>query len=71
MTSRYGMAKPLASVMPMATKRQSHFRGGLRAFFEYRDLGISSASEIFCKCDRAIPGRHAEPSGIRMILTFK
>ncbi len=22
----------------------SHFRGGLRAFFEYRDLGISSAS---------------------------
>ena len=22
----------------------SHFKGGLRAFFEYRDLGISSAS---------------------------
>ena len=41
----------------------SHFKGGLRAFFEYRDLGISSASggKFSANVIRAIPGRHAEP----------
>ena len=41
----------------------SHFEGGLRAFFEYRDLGISAASggKYSANVIRAIPGRHAEP----------
>ena len=40
----------------------SHFEGGLRAFFEYRDLGISAASGGMYSANviRAIPGRHAE-----------
>ena len=41
----------------------SHFEGGLRAFFEYRDLGISAASrgKYSANVIRAIPGRHYEP----------
>ena len=40
----------------------SKFEGGLRAFFEYRDLGISAASggKYSANVIRAIPGRHAE-----------
>ena len=40
----------------------SQFEGGLRAFFEYRDLGISAASggKYSANVIRAIPGRHAE-----------
>lgn len=36
--------------------------GGLRAFFEYRDLGIEGATEgkVGAHVIRAIPGRHAE-----------
>ena len=43
---------------------KSHFEGGLRAFFEYRDLGISAASagKFVAHVIRAVPGRHAEPT---------
>tara|TARA_A100001011_G_C14041339_1_gene727922 strand:+ start:369 stop:782 length:414 start_codon:yes stop_codon:yes gene_type:complete len=43
---------------------ESHFKGGLRAFFEYRDLGIAAASsgKYSANLIRAIPGRHAEPN---------
>jgi len=43
---------------------QSHFEGGLRAFFEYRDLGIASATggSYVAHVIRAVPGRHAEPN---------
>jgi len=38
------------------------FEGGLRAFFEYRDLGIKDATKgkFVAHVIRAIPGRHAE-----------
>ena len=38
------------------------FSGGLRAFFEYRDLGINTASEgkYSANVIRAVPGRHAQ-----------
>ena len=41
----------------------SNFEGGLRAFFEYRDLGVSAASrgKYSANVIRAVPGRHAEP----------
>ena len=41
----------------------SHFEGGLRAFFEYRDLGIAAATggSYVAHVIRAVPGRHAEP----------
>lgn len=40
------------------------FSGGLRAFSEYRDLGINAASggKYSANVIRAIPGRHAEPN---------
>ena len=40
------------------------FSGGLRAFFEYRDLGINTASsgKYSANVIRAVPGRHAEPN---------
>ncbi len=39
------------------------FEGGLRAFFEYRDLGIKNATNggYTAHVIRAVPGRHAEP----------
>ena len=39
------------------------FEGGLRAFFEYRDLGIKKATngQFVAHVIRAVPGRHAEP----------
>ena len=39
------------------------FSGGLRAFFEYRDLGIKAATDgkYVAHVIRAVPGRHAEP----------
>ena len=42
---------------------ESHFEGGLRAFFEYRDLGIAAATggSYVAHVIRAVPGRHAEP----------
>ena len=42
---------------------ESHFQGGLRAFFEYRDLGISAASggKYSANVIRAVPGRHSKP----------
>ena len=41
----------------------SQFEGGLRAFFEYRDLGINDATKgkFIAHVIRAVPGRHAEP----------
>ena len=43
---------------------ESHFEGGLRAFFEYRDLGIAAATggSYVAHVIRAVPGRHAEPT---------
>ena len=40
----------------------SQFEGGLRAFFEYRDLGINDATKgkFIAHVIRAVPGRHAE-----------
>ena len=42
----------------------SHFEGGLRAFFEYRDLGIQAATggSYIAHVIRAVPGRHPEPN---------
>ena len=42
----------------------SHFEGGLRAFFEYRDLGIKAATggSYIAHVIRAVPGRHPEPN---------
>lgn len=39
------------------------FHDGLRAFFEYRDLGVKAATKgsYAAHVIRAIPGRHAEP----------
>lgn len=42
---------------------EAGFHGGLRAFFEYRQLGIKEATKgaYTAHVIRAIPGRHAEP----------
>lgn len=42
----------------------SGFSGGLRAFFEYRDLGINTASsgKYSANVIRAVPGQHAKPN---------
>ena len=42
---------------------ESSFDGGLRAFFEYRDLGMkeATAGRVVAHVIRAAPGRHAEP----------
>ena len=39
------------------------FEGGLRSFFEYRDLGIKSATggKFVAHVIRAVPGEHTEP----------
>ena len=41
----------------------SHFEGGLRAFFEYRDLGIKDATQgkYVAHVIRAVPGAHPKP----------
>jgi quercetin dioxygenase-like cupin family protein len=41
----------------------SSFDGGLRAFFEYRDLGINEATagRVVAHVIRAVPGKHAVP----------
>jgi len=41
----------------------SEFEGGLRSFFEYRDLGIKNATngKYVAHVIRAVPGRHTEP----------
>lgn len=40
-----------------------HFERGLRAFFEYRDLGIrgATAGKVGAHVIRAVPGEHAQP----------
>ncbi|MGB0634826.1 MAG: cupin domain-containing protein [Paracoccaceae bacterium] len=39
------------------------FEGGLRSFFEYRDLGIKSATDgkFVAHVIRAVPSKHTEP----------
>ena len=39
------------------------FEGGLRSFFEYRDLGIKSATggKFVAHVIRAVPGKHTDP----------
>ena len=41
---------------------EGKFEGGLRAFFEYRNLGIDGATQgkFGANVIRAVPGRHAE-----------
>jgi quercetin dioxygenase-like cupin family protein len=43
---------------------KSHFTGALRAFFEYRDLGVNDATQgkYSANVIRAVPGRRAEPT---------
>ena len=43
---------------------KSNFTGGLRAFFEYRNLGVDDATQgkYSANVIRAVPGRHTEPS---------
>ena len=43
---------------------KSHFTGGLRAFFEYRDLWVNDATQgkYSANVIRAVPGRRAEPT---------
>ena len=43
---------------------KSNFTGGLRAFFEYRNLGVDDATQgkYSANVIRAIPGRHTELS---------
>ena len=43
--------------------KESGFEGGLRAFFEYRDLGMtdSTAGKAIAHVVKAKPGMHAEP----------
>ncbi len=40
--------------------RDAHFERGLRAFFEYRDLGLAAATEgrVVAHVIRAVPGTH-------------
>ena len=49
------------------------FEGGLRAFFEYRDLGIkkATAGKFVAHVIRAIPGRHTEPQWHKHELDFQ
>lgn len=51
----------------------SGFEGGLRAFFEYRDLGINTATEgaYTAHVIRAVPGRHAEAQWHTHTLDFQ
>ena len=43
---------------------KSNFTGGLRAYFEYRNLGVDDATQgkYSANVIRAVPGRHAEPA---------
>ena len=51
----------------------SRFDGGLRAFFEYRDLGIRDATHgaFGAHVIRAVPGKHAEPKWHTHDLAFQ
>jgi quercetin dioxygenase-like cupin family protein len=52
---------------------ESGFDGGLRAFFEYRDLGIRDATRgaFGAHVIRAVPGRHTEPKWHAHDLAFQ
>jgi quercetin dioxygenase-like cupin family protein len=43
---------------------KSNFTGGLRAFFEYRNLGVDDATQgkYSANVIRAVPGKHTEPA---------
>jgi len=47
-------------------KNDDDFSGGLRGFFEYRDLGISDATDgkVSAHVIRALPGHEKDGSGI-------
>ena len=49
------------------------FEGGLRAFFEYRDLGIKTATagKFVAHVIRAVPCRHTEPQWHKHDLDFQ
>jgi quercetin dioxygenase-like cupin family protein len=52
---------------------ESGFEGGLRAFFEYRDLGIREATRgaFGAHVIRAVPGKHPEPKWHAHDLAFQ
>jgi quercetin dioxygenase-like cupin family protein len=47
----------------VAHERDAQWDRGLRAFFEYRDLGIkeATAGRVVAHVIRAVPGTHAQP----------
>ena len=47
-------------------KNDDDFSGGLRGFYEYRDLGISDATDgkVNAHVIRALPGHEKDGSGI-------
>lgn len=53
--------------------RDAHFESGLRAFFEYRDLGITQATEgrVAAHVIRSKPGAHFSGQPHRHDLTFQ
>ena len=52
-----------ASKFSVSHARDADFVGGLRGFYEYRDLGIeeATAGRAVAHVIRVVPGRHAEP----------
>jgi quercetin dioxygenase-like cupin family protein len=66
-----GCAPPTRTMVRHAA--QSDFDPGLRAFFEYRDLGIREATRgaFGAHVIRAVPGQHAEPKWHTHDLAFQ
>lgn len=66
---------PCAPAMPTTVRHAADaaFDGGLRAFFEYRDLGIREATRgaFGAHVIRAVPGKHAEPKWHAHDLAFQ
>jgi len=53
--------------------RDAEWDRGLRAFFEYRDLGIrdATAGRVVAHVIRAVPGTHAEPERHHHVVDFQ
>jgi len=53
--------------------QDAKFEGGLRGFFEYRDLGITAATggKVGAHVIRAVPGKHATGEPHRHSLEFQ
>jgi len=67
---------PSTAARPRTTVRHAagaHFDPGLRAFFEYRDLGIRTATggAFGAHVIRAVPGQHAQPHWHLHEVTFQ